>query len=85
MKCLFLPFGVTERQNDVLVLVLSTEGGDVAQLVRASDRHAADASLIPSAARDFSPRVNFQCRLLRVSIHPCVKSHALTLLVRHPE
>ena len=32
----------------------------------------------PGAARDFSPRVNFQCCLfLRVSIHPCMQSRVL--------
>ena len=39
---------------------------------RASDRHAADACSIPGAARDFSPRINFQCRLsCSVRTHPC--------------
>ena len=33
----------------------------------------------PGAARDFSPRVNFQCRLSpTVSVHPSVQSQALT-------
>ena len=42
-----------------------TRGWDVAQLVRASDRHAADAGSIP-------PRVNFQCRLsFGVRTSPC--------------
>ena len=39
-------------------------GGDVAQLVRASDRHAADAGSIPQCGKGFFPPiVNFQCRL----------------------
>ena len=39
---------------------------------RASDRHAADAGSIPRCARDFSPRVNFQCRLFSgVRTSPC--------------
>ena len=32
----------------------------------------------PCAARDFSPSVNFQCRLLYMSVHPHVQSQALT-------
>ena len=51
------------------------------QLVRASDRHSADAGLIPGGARDFLPRVTFQCRLFfSVSIRPPVQSHALTFV-----
>ena len=41
-------------------------GWDVAQLVRASDRHAADAGSIPRCGKGFSSRqlyVNFQCGL----------------------
>ena len=39
---------------------------------RASDRDAADVGLIPRAARDFLPRVNFQCRLIfNVRTPPC--------------
>ena len=34
----------------------------------------------PGVARDFSPRVNFQCGLLHVSIHPCVQLHVLRLV-----
>ena len=51
------------------------------QLVRASDRHSADAGLIPGGARDFLPRVTFQCRLFfSVSIRPPMQSHALTFV-----
>ena len=35
---------------------------------RASDRHAANANPFPIVARDFSPRVSFQCRL-SYSVH----------------
>ena len=45
---------------------------DVARLVRASDRHAADGGSIPYEARDFLLRVNFQCRLsFGVRTPPC--------------
>ena len=46
-------------------------GGDVAQLVRASDCHVADS------ARDFSPRVSFQCRLSYMCPHApmCNRMH----------
>ena len=33
---------------------------------------------VPAAARDFSPRVNFQCRLLRCPYSPPVQSYAST-------
>ena len=47
------------------VYVRIRKGGDVAQLVRASDRHADDVGLIPRCGEGFFflPRVNFQCRL----------------------
>ena len=52
-------------------------GGNVAQLVRASDHHAAEAGSIPQCARDFSPTVNFQCRLSYVCPHTpmCNRMH----------
>ena len=50
-------------------------GGDVAQLVRASDRHVADAGSILRCGKVFffiSPRVNFQCRFsYGVRTPPC--------------
>ena len=53
--------------------------GDVAELVRASGRHAADAGSIPRCGKGFfsQSRLSVQT-LLRVSVHPLVQSHALT-------
>ena len=51
--------------------------GDVAQLV---DRRTGTPLMqvgFPGAARDFSPRVNFQCRLSYGVCNPRVQSHAL--------
>ena len=53
--------------------------GDVAQLFRASDRHAADAGSIAWCGKGiFFPGVNFQCKLsvLPVSVQPRVQTHA---------
>ena len=47
--------------------------GDV--VGRASDRHTADTVRFPVAVRDFSPRVNFQCRLsYGVGTLPCANA-----------
>ena len=54
-------------------------GGDVAQLVEASDRHAADAGSIPRCGKGFFSQSQLSVQtLLRVSLHPRVQSHALT-------
>ena len=54
-------------------------GGDAAQLVRASDRHAADAGSIPRCGKGFFSQSQLSVQtLLRVSVHPRVQSHALT-------
>ena len=46
--------------------------GDVAQLLRASDCHTADAGSIPWCGKDSLPRVNFSCRLsFSVCTLPC--------------
>ena len=51
----------------------------VTQLVRASDRHAADAGSIPRCGKGFfSPSQLSVQTLLRVSVHPRVQSYALT-------
>ena len=48
------------------------EGWGCSSVGRASDRHTADAGSIPGATRDFSPRVDFQCRLSHgVRTPPC--------------
>ena len=51
----------------------SYHGGDVAQLVRASDRHAADAGSIPLCGKGFFSQSQLSVQiLLRVSVHsPC--------------
>ena len=61
---------LTERHKDCGMLpnpathaLMSIRGWDVAQLVTASDRHTADAGSICLVARDFSQKINFQCRL----------------------
>ena len=43
---------------------------------RSSDRHAADAGSIPRYGKEFSPRVNFQCRLSYGVRKATCKSHA---------
>ena len=46
-------------------------GWDVAQLVRASDRHAADAGSIPRCGKGFFSQSQLSVQtLLRVSVHP---------------
>ena len=51
-------------------------GGDVAQLVRASDRHAADAGSIPRWGKGFFSQSQLSVQtLLRVSVQPRVKTH----------
>ena len=53
--------------------------GDIAQLVRAPDRHAADAGSIPRCGEGFFSQSQLSVQtLLRVSVHPRVQSHALT-------
>ena len=55
--------------------------GDVAQLVRAADRHAADAGSIPRCGKGFfsqsQPSVQTLLRV-SVSVHPSVQTHELT-------
>ena len=49
----------------------------------ASDHHATDAGSIPQCGKDFSPRVNIQCRLsysVRTASYPHVRSHLLTFV-----
>ena len=56
-------------------------GGGVAQLVECRDVTPLTQVRFPGAARDFSPRVNFQCRLsFGVRTHPRVQSYALTFV-----
>ena len=65
--------------NALLCHSSSVSGGDVAQLVRASDRHAADAGSIPRCGQGiFLPESTFSADSLTMSIHPRVQSHALT-------
>ena len=60
----------TDREHDV--------GGDVAQLVRASDHHAADAGSIPRSGKGLFSQSQLSVQtLLRVSVHPSVQSHAV--------
>ena len=67
------PFGGCEEESWCL------GGGDVAQLVRASDRHATDAGSIPRCGKGFFSQSHLSVQtLLRVSLHPRVQSHALT-------
>ena len=56
---------VSERERE-------REGGDVAQLVEHRTGSLPTQVRFPGAARDFSPRVSFQCRPSRstVSVHP---------------
>ena len=52
---------------------------DVAQLVRASDRHAADAGSIPQLRQGiFLPESTFSADSFTVSVYPHVQSHAST-------
>ena len=65
----------------------SSVGGDVAQLVRASDHHATDAGSIPLSSKGFFSQSQPSVKTLsHVPVHPRVQSHALTLcmLVRDP-
>ena len=68
-------------------------GGDEAQLDEHWVQHAAEVGLIPWCSKDFSPGVNFQCRLsyrclykphvqsyALVSVHICEKSQALAAI-----
>ena len=57
-----------------------TRGGDVAQLVRASDRHATDAGSIQRCGKDFFflPQLTFSADSLTMSVHLRVQSHAFT-------
>ena len=45
-------------------------GGDVAQLLRASDCHTADAGSIPWCGKDSLPRVNFSCTFFQCLYTP---------------
>ena len=53
-------------------------GWDVAQLVRASGRHAADAGSIPRCGKGFFSRGQLSVQTLSVSVQPRVQLHALT-------
>ena len=53
-------------------------GKDVAQLVQHGAGTLPTQVRFPGAARDFSPRVNFQCRLSYGVLHPRVQSHTFT-------
>ena len=60
-------------------MLQNTEVGDVAQLVRASDRHAAESGSIPRCGKGFFSQSHLSMQtLLRVSVHPRVQLHALT-------
>ena len=58
---LVLPLVVTNPRSFNVTLYRLLRG--CSSVGRASDRHAAGAGSISGAAREFSPRVNFQCRL----------------------
>ena len=61
--------GTEQRSIDVARTI---GGGDVAQLVQHRTGTPQTQVRFPGAARDFSPRVNFQCRLSSgVRIPPC--------------
>ena len=59
---------------------LHTRGGDVAQLVRASDQHATDDRFFNSPVRQgiFLAESTFSADSLTVSVHPHVWSRVLT-------
>ena len=59
------------------ILSVKGEGGDVAQLARASDRHAADVRLIPWCSKEFFSQSQLSVKtLLHVSVHPiCNRMH----------
>ena len=58
--------------------------GDVAQLVRASDRHAADAGSIPWCGKGFFFKSQLSVQtLLRVSVHPRPCAVACTYIWAH--
>ena len=64
---------------EVFVVVMSIRGWDVARLVRASDRHAAEAGSIPRCGKGFFfPKSTFSADFLKASVHSRVQSHALT-------
>ena len=54
------------------------QGGDVAQLVEHRTGTSLTQVRFPGAARDFSPKVNFQCRLSYGVRTPRVQSYAFT-------
>ena len=54
--------GGVHYDEDVTILVMRIGGGDVAQLVERRTGTAPTQFPFPGAARDFSPRANFQCR-----------------------
>ena len=61
-----------------LVFSFSVRGGDIAQLVRASDHHAADAGSIPQRSKGFFSHSQLSVKTpWRVSIHPprCNRLH----------
>ena len=64
--------------SDLLFLFftdITSRDGDVAQLVEHGIGTPLTRVRFPGAARDFSPRVNSQCKL---SVHPRVQPHAST-------
>ena len=66
---------------------LQTSGGDVAQLVECQTGTPPTQVRFPGAARDFSPRVTFQCRLsYDVRTPPCaIACMYICALVKDPE
>ena len=70
-----------KSQRTVLRGLSKGTGGDVAQLVERRTGTPLTQVRISGAARDFSPRVNFQCGLSLVCPYsPRVQSHALTYM-----
>ena len=68
------------------VSLIQQEGGDVAQLVERRTGTPLKQVGFPSAARDFSPRVNLRCRLFYgVRTPPCAISYISTFAhVQYP-
>ena len=63
--------------NAFLMFCVLKLDGDVAQFVRASDRHTTDAGLIPLCGKGFFSQSQLSVKtLLCTSVHPRVQSHA---------
>ena len=55
-------------------------GGDVAQLVRASNHHVADTGSVSLCSKGFFSQSQLSVQtLLHVSVHPCVQSRAFNI------